>query len=91
MYFKLFKPKNWRKRSVEARRRNCAVLPKMTIRHSMEEEAGRMGGPCGAALFSGEMLKALLQLGECSACPCKGAAGRSDLAAVLERLAGGLQ
>ena len=27
MYFKLFKPQNWRKRSVEARRRNCAVLP----------------------------------------------------------------
>ena len=28
MYFKLFKPQNWRKRSAEARRRNCAVLPK---------------------------------------------------------------
>ena len=27
MYFKLFKPQNWRKRSAEARRRNCAVLP----------------------------------------------------------------
>ena len=27
MYFKLFKPQNWRKRSGEARRRNCAVLP----------------------------------------------------------------
>jgi len=26
--FKLFKPQNWRKRSAEARRRNCAVLPK---------------------------------------------------------------
>ena len=28
MYFKRFKPKNWRKRSGEACRRNCAVLPK---------------------------------------------------------------
>ena len=28
MSFKLFKPQNWRKRSAEARRRNCAVLPK---------------------------------------------------------------
>ena len=28
MYFKLFKPQDWRKRSAEARRRNCAVLPK---------------------------------------------------------------
>ena len=27
MYFELFKPQNWRKRSAEARRRNCAVLP----------------------------------------------------------------
>ena len=27
-YFKLFKPQDWRKRSAEARRRNCAVLPK---------------------------------------------------------------
>ena len=27
MYFKLFKPQDWRKRSAEARRRNCAVLP----------------------------------------------------------------
>ena len=27
MYFKRFKPKNWRKRSGEACRRNCAVLP----------------------------------------------------------------
>ena len=27
MYFKRFKPQNWRKRSAEARRRNCAVLP----------------------------------------------------------------
>ena len=27
MYFELFKPQNWRKRSTEARRRNCAVLP----------------------------------------------------------------
>ena len=25
--FKFFKPMNWRKRSTEARRRNCAVLP----------------------------------------------------------------
>ncbi len=29
MYFPFFKPKNWRKRSAEARRRNCAVLPKV--------------------------------------------------------------
>ena len=28
MYFEVFKPQNWRKRSTEARRRNCAVLPK---------------------------------------------------------------
>ena len=27
MYFKLFKPQDWRKRSGEARRRNCAGLP----------------------------------------------------------------
>ena len=27
MYFELFKPQNWWKGSVEARRRNCAVLP----------------------------------------------------------------
>ena len=27
MYFKRFKPQDWRKRSAEARRRNCAVLP----------------------------------------------------------------
>ena len=27
LYFKLFKPPNWRKRSAEARRHNCAVLP----------------------------------------------------------------
>ena len=26
MYFKLFKPQDWRKRSAEARRRNRAVL-----------------------------------------------------------------
>ena len=26
-YFSFFKPPDWRKRSVEARRRNCAVLP----------------------------------------------------------------
>ena len=30
MYFKLFEPKHWRKRSAEARRRNCAVLPLVT-------------------------------------------------------------
>ena len=28
MYFNLFKAQDWRKRSAEARRRNCAVLPK---------------------------------------------------------------
>ncbi len=77
--------------TVVTKERGSGKENKVTIRHSMEEEAGRMGGPCGAALFSGEMLKALLQLGECSACPCKGAAGRSDLAAVLERLVSGLQ
>ena len=27
LYFELFKPPNWRKRSAEARRHNCAVLP----------------------------------------------------------------
>ena len=27
VYFALFKPQNWRKRSAEARGRNCAVLP----------------------------------------------------------------
>ena len=27
MYFAFFKPKHWRKRSAEARRRNCAVMP----------------------------------------------------------------
>ena len=28
MYFELFKLRNWRKRSAEVRRHNCAVLPK---------------------------------------------------------------
>ena len=28
MYFERFKPQDWRKKSAEARRRNCAVLPK---------------------------------------------------------------
>jgi len=28
MYFELFRPQNWWKRSADARRRNCAVLPK---------------------------------------------------------------
>ena len=28
MYFKLFKLRDWRKRSGEGRRHNCAVLPK---------------------------------------------------------------
>ena len=32
MYFELFKPQNWRKRSAEARRRNCAVLPLFLMR-----------------------------------------------------------
>ena len=27
MYFELFKPQNWRKRSIEARRHNCALMP----------------------------------------------------------------
>ena len=27
MYFSFFEPKNWRKRSAEVRRHNCAVLP----------------------------------------------------------------
>ena len=27
MYFEIFKPQNWRKRSAEARGHNCAVLP----------------------------------------------------------------
>ena len=27
MYFELFKLRNWRKRSAEVRRHNCAVLP----------------------------------------------------------------
>lgn len=27
MYFKLFKPQDWREKSAEVRRRNCAVLP----------------------------------------------------------------
>ena len=31
MYFELFKPQNWRKRSAEARRRNCAVLPYVSL------------------------------------------------------------
>ena len=33
MYFSLFKPQNWWKRSVEARRRNCAVLPLFYVFH----------------------------------------------------------
>ena len=32
MYFKFFKPQNWRKRSAEARGRNCAVLPKIYLK-----------------------------------------------------------
>ena len=31
MYFKLFKPQNWRKRSGETRGHNCAVLPKIHL------------------------------------------------------------
>ena len=30
MYFELFKLRNWRKRSAEVRRHNCAVLPKIS-------------------------------------------------------------
>ena len=37
MYFKLFKPRDWRKRSAEARGRNCAVLPQ-------KQENGAMNG-----------------------------------------------
>ena len=36
MYFKLFKPQDWRKRSAEARRRNCTVLPYTTPRPLMK-------------------------------------------------------
>ena len=34
MYFKFFKRQYWDKRSVEARRRNCAVLPKKCVKKS---------------------------------------------------------
>ena len=37
MYFKLFKPQNWRKRSVEARRSNCTVLPYLSIRQYIDD------------------------------------------------------
>ena len=40
-YFKLFKPQDWRKRSAEARRRNCAVLPYPMAVHC---------SPCGKSL-----------------------------------------
>ena len=32
MYFKLFKPQDWRKRSAEARGRNCAGLPQHRVK-----------------------------------------------------------
>ena len=44
MYFKLFKPQNWRKRSAEARRHNRAVLPpQMGSRLFHSKEAARKG------------------------------------------------
>ena len=43
MYFKLFKPQDWRKRSVEVRRRNCAVLPKKYFGF-LRGMRGRRGG-----------------------------------------------
>ena len=36
-YFTLFKPQNWRKRSVEARRSNCTVLPYLSIRQYIDD------------------------------------------------------
>ena len=44
MYFELFKPQNWRKRSAEARRHNRAVLPpQMGSRLFHSKEAARKG------------------------------------------------
>ena len=44
MYFELFKPQNWRKRSAEAHRHNRAVLPpQMGSRLFHSEEAARKG------------------------------------------------
>ena len=38
MYCEHFKPQNWRKRSGEARRRNCAVLPLFKRFGGLDEE-----------------------------------------------------
>ena len=44
MYFELFKPQNWRKRSAEARRHNRAVLPpQMGSRPFHSKDAARKG------------------------------------------------
>ena len=44
MYFKLFKPQNWRERSAEARSHNRAVLPpQMGSRLFHSKEAARKG------------------------------------------------
>ena len=77
--------------TVATKERDSGKENKLTIRHSMEEEACQRSGPRDAALFLGEMWKEMLQLRECSACPCKDAAGRNDLAAALERLVRELQ
>ena len=45
MYFKLFKPQDWRKRSGEARRRNCAGLPYTTTRPLMKMPRARIRQP----------------------------------------------
>jgi hypothetical protein len=51
-YFKLFKPQDWRKRSAEARRRNCAVLP---CHYTKRARAGQDSVCLGGEEFFGEL------------------------------------
>ena len=50
MYFELFKPRNWRKISAEARRRNCAVLPYTIADFGRNRKSFFTGFPTGKLL-----------------------------------------